>query len=75
LLEVAAGVRPGSPDNLPLIGPVGPAGLLVASGHHRNGILLAPVTAEAIVGLLADGAATDVVRVADPARLLRRANG
>jgi len=72
---VAAGVRPGSPDNLPLIGPVGPEGLLVASGHPRNGILLAPVTAEAVVALLRDGVATDVVRVADPARLLRRANG
>ncbi|MFB9742942.1 glycine oxidase ThiO [Pseudonocardia sulfidoxydans] len=75
LLEVAAGVRPGSPDNLPLIGPVGPEGLLVASGHHRNGILLAPVTAEAVVAMLGGGAVADVVRVADPARLLRRANG
>ncbi len=52
LVETAAGLRPGSPDNLPLIGAVGPDGLLVATGHHRNGILLAPVTADAVLVLL-----------------------
>jgi glycine oxidase len=52
LVEVAAGLRPGSPDNAPLLGEVGDDGLLVASGHYRNGILLAPATAEAIGALL-----------------------
>ena len=52
LVESAAGLRPGSPDNLPLIGALGPEGLLVATGHHRNGMLLAPVTADAVAALL-----------------------
>jgi glycine oxidase len=55
LVETAAGLRPGTPDNRPLIGALGPDGLLVATGHGRNGMLLAPVTAAAVVGML-DGA-------------------
>lgn len=45
LEEVSAGLRPGTPDNVPLVGP-GPDGVTLATGHYRNGILLAPVTAE-----------------------------
>ncbi|MET0135314.1 MAG: glycine oxidase ThiO, partial [Kibdelosporangium sp.] len=52
LVESAAGVRSSSPDNLPLIDWLEP-GVLVATGHHRNGLLLAPITAEAVVALLA----------------------
>ncbi|HEY0816260.1 MAG TPA: glycine oxidase ThiO [Pseudonocardia sp.] len=52
LVETAAGLRPGSPDNRPLIGALGPSGLLVATGHGRNGMLLAPVTADAVLALL-----------------------
>lgn len=51
VLEVLARDRPGSPDNAPVIGPVpatGPARVLVAGGHHRGGVLLAPVTAAAV---------------------------
>jgi glycine oxidase len=50
-----AGLRPGTPDGLPLLGqdPEMP-GLVYATGHYRNGILLAPITAE-IVGMLARG--------------------
>jgi glycine oxidase len=70
LVETAAGLRPGSPDNLPLIGPVGPEGLLVATGHHRNGMLLAPVTADAVVELLRGAAVSGPVRAADPARFV-----
>ena len=44
LVDVSAGLRPGSPDNGPLVGEW-EDGLLVATGHYRNGILLAPVTA------------------------------
>lgn len=69
LVESAAGLRPGSPDNLPLIGALGPAGLLVATGHHRNGILLAPVTAAAVVALLRGDPVPGPVAAADPARL------
>lgn len=40
--------RPGTPDGLPLVGPLGPSGLFVASGHYRNGILMAPITARLV---------------------------
>ena len=40
--------RPGTPDGLPLVGRAGPEGLFLASGHFRNGILLAPLTAELV---------------------------
>lgn len=43
--EAWAGLRPGSPDNLPLLGQAGADGYFVASGHFRDGILLAPITA------------------------------
>ena len=56
LEEVSVGLRPGSPDNAPLIGRGALEGLILATGHHRNGILLAPLTAELTLGLL-DGAA------------------
>ncbi|WP_225878159.1 FAD-dependent oxidoreductase [Spongiactinospora rosea] len=51
--DVVAGLRPGTPDNLPAIGPTALPGLLVASGHHRGGVLLAPLTADLVVRLLA----------------------
>jgi glycine oxidase len=53
LLEARAGLRPGTPDNRPLIGRTAVDGLVAATGHYRNGVLLAPVTAEAVAGLLA----------------------
>jgi glycine oxidase len=53
LAETCAGLRPGTPDNGPILGPCGPDGLLLATGHYRNGILLSPVTADATVALLA----------------------
>lgn len=55
LLESAAGLRAGSPDNVPVIGWLEP-GVLVAAGHHRNGLLLAPTTADAVVALAGGGA-------------------
>jgi len=52
--EIWVGHRPGSRDDAPILGP-GPAeGLVYATGHHRNGILLAPVTADAIARLVLD---------------------
>ena len=51
--ETCAGLRPGTPDNGPVVGWCGPDGLLLASGHYRNGILMSPVTADAAVALLA----------------------
>jgi glycine oxidase len=52
LAETCAGLRPGTPDNGPIVGECGPAGLLLATGHYRNGILMSPVTADAAVALL-----------------------
>ncbi len=48
--DVTAGLRPGTPDNLPLVGPSALPGLLMATGHHRGGVLLAPLTADLLVG-------------------------
>jgi len=52
LAETCAGLRPGTPDNGPVVGWCGPDGLVLASGHYRNGILMSPVTADAAVALL-----------------------
>jgi glycine oxidase len=48
IIETWCGLRPGSPDQLPILGPVDVDGLVFATGHYRNGILLAPVTAKLI---------------------------
>ena len=50
--ELIAGLRPATPDNLPAIGPGALDGLVWAAGHFRNGILLAPVTADLVAGAL-----------------------
>lgn len=52
LIGATAGLRPGTPDNLPLVGPGAIDGLVLATGHYRNGILLAPLAAEAVAELL-----------------------
>jgi len=53
LVEASAGLRPATPDNLPRVGPSDVDGLLWATGHYRNGILLAPLAANLIVEQLA----------------------
>jgi glycine oxidase len=50
--ELSAGLRPATPDNAPAIGPAAVPGLHWAVGHYRNGILLAPITAELVVDAL-----------------------
>jgi len=72
LVESAAGLRPGSPDNLPLIGALGPEGLFAATGHGRNGMLLAPVTADAVLALLHGDPVPEAARTADPHRFAVR---
>jgi glycine oxidase len=53
LAEMCVGLRPGTPDNGPIVGPVGDAnGLLIASGHFRNGILMSAATADAAMAYL-----------------------
>lgn len=69
LLECAAGLRPASPDNAPLIGATAIDGLLLAAGHHRHGIMLTPLTADAIAAELSGGEAPPPVAALRPARL------
>jgi glycine oxidase len=52
LNEATAGLRPGSPDNGPVLGAAATPGLFLATGHYRNGILLAPLTADALFDAL-----------------------
>ena len=53
--EMWVGFRPGSRDDAPLLGPSGIAGLVHATGHYRNGILLTPVTADVITRYVLSG--------------------
>jgi glycine oxidase len=55
MLEAWAGLRPGTPDNLPIIGSAGIPGYFVATGHYRDGILLAPITAKLMTQLISGG--------------------
>jgi len=68
LLECAAGLRPGSADNLPVIGWLEP-GVLAATGHGRNGMLLVPITVDTVLAVLRDEAVPEPGAFADPARL------
>lgn len=67
LAQAMAGLRPGTPDNLPLVGPGAIDGLVLACGHHRNGILLAPITGDAVAKLLDGGELPDALAPARPA--------
>jgi glycine oxidase len=56
ILSSWAGLRPRAPDGLPLLGPCDEIeGLIYATGHYRNGILLAPLTGELIAGAVVNG--------------------
>jgi glycine oxidase len=67
--ELSVGLRPGMPDNLPAIGPGALEGLTWATGHHRNGILLAPLTAELVVEVLTGADPVNpLLRACEPAR-------
>lgn len=68
LVETIAGLRPGTPDNGPLIGPGPLEGLVLATGHYRNGILLTPVTADAVSDHLSSGRLPDLVQPFSPRR-------
>ena len=52
MLEAWAGLRPGSPDNLPILGATRTPGYFVATGHFRDGILLAPITAHVMAQII-----------------------
>ncbi|MFN2488172.1 MAG: glycine oxidase ThiO [Actinomycetota bacterium] len=70
LVEVAVGLRPGSPDNAPLLGPTALPGLSLATGHYRNGILLVPATADALARLLISGEVPDIIAPFSPSRFI-----
>jgi glycine oxidase len=72
LVEARAGLRPGSPDNAPIIGPTSVPGLILATGHYRSGVLLAPITADAVAELIVDGAVPELVRPFSPSRFSRQ---
>jgi glycine oxidase len=63
--ELSVGLRPGTPDNVPVIGTGSAEGLIWACGHHRNGILLAPLTAELVGAILDGGPSPEARRLLD----------
>lgn len=73
LVEASAGLRPGSPDNMPMVGDATTAGLIIATGHYRNGYLLAPATADAVAGVLAGAPWPESTRPWSPSRFRRTA--
>ena len=67
LVEAAAGLRPATPDNTPRIGWTGLDGVVAAVGHYRNGILLAPLTAAAVVDLVGRRPVAPLIEALAPA--------
>ncbi|MFI7060719.1 glycine oxidase ThiO [Kribbella sp. NPDC050124] len=55
LVDAIAGLRPATPDNAPVLGPSGLDGLLWATGHYRNGVLLTPITAQILADTVRSG--------------------
>ena len=68
-----AGLRPDTPDHLPALGDSGIAGLTIATGHFRNGILLAPITARLIAGAILKGSRPESIRAFRVDRFMREA--
>jgi glycine oxidase len=71
LVGARAGLRPGTPDNAAVVGPGEPDGLVWATGHWRNGVLLAPLTGEAVAELLAGGSPPPELAPLSPRRFTR----
>ena len=68
IAESWVGFRPGSRDDAPMLGPSGIDGLVIATGHHRNGILLTPVTAATVSAYLLTGRLPESARPFTPER-------
>jgi glycine oxidase len=68
IAETWVGFRPGSRDDAPMLGPSGIDGLVIATGHHRNGILLTPVSAAVISAYILSGRLPEMARPFDPRR-------
>jgi glycine oxidase len=68
IVETWVGFRPGSRDDAPMLGPGSVDRLVIATGHHRNGILLTPLTARAISGYVLTGRVPEVLQPFAPNR-------
>lgn len=68
LTETSVGLRPGTPDNAPILGKSDVEGLVIATGHYRNGVLLAPITSAAIADLLVTGEVPELIEAFSPGR-------
>ncbi|MEU0137475.1 glycine oxidase ThiO [Streptomyces sp. NPDC006296] len=75
LTETRAGLRPASPDNAPLLGPTALPGLHLATGHHRNGVLLTPVTGDVMAHVLTTGELPEAGRPFAPQRFAPAPSG
>jgi glycine oxidase len=73
IIESWCGLRPGTPDGLPILGPVDIEGIILATGHFRNGILLAPVTARLVKDWVTGKAPSLPVEAYSPHRFVRSA--
>ncbi|MGO8959741.1 MAG: glycine oxidase ThiO [Streptosporangiaceae bacterium] len=72
LTDAVAGLRPGTPDNAPVIGPTDLPGLALATGHFRAGVLLAPVTADTVTHYLTTGTTDPLWQAFGPGRFAAR---
>lgn len=72
IVETWSGLRPGTPDDLPILGPTDIEGLLIATGHYRNGILLAAVTAKLVREWVTTGRTSFDTRTFSPLRFSGR---
>ena len=68
LVEAGVGLRPGTPDNMPLIGNCTTPRLIVATGHYRNGVLQAPITGDAVAHLLVENQVPAEIACFNPTR-------
>ena len=70
IAETWVGFRPGSRDDAPMLGPSGIDRLVIATGHHRNGILLTPVSAAVISAYILNGVLPEIARPFSPERFV-----
>lgn len=75
LIKMEAGLRPTGPGRLPVLGPTMIEGLIMASGGHSYGILLSPIVAQAITGLVLTGQTPELIQAFTPAALRERVQG
>jgi glycine/D-amino acid oxidase-like deaminating enzyme len=72
IVETWSGLRPGSPDDLPILGPTDIEGLFIATGHYRNGILLAPASARLVREWITEGKTNFDAQRFSPMRFIDR---